>query len=587
MKDIKAGQLAVFFKLRHLLNLFMIRHTKLDVVQLHKPILKVTRMQMSIPEILAYNTLVTAVQMNLVATSMEGKTSGKQDSLLNARQTKHARQALSNIRLACCGGTQIVPTLTEENWLATIKLMRCDHGSDDITITLVEIFLSRMTNEQLSSCMACGIQLQTLFLLPCGCQICTECVTPTTKKCLVCNRDFDVDKFQKLQPGLEYKWKWNIETQKNDVQTSFFSQSLEHIQHYHHALDQNQDIHMDGIRNDVEEPIADPVAPQRGIRRRRNDDHACRFTPIYRNGKCLICFQPHQCVLHEILECKICHNKAEECPQKESKAFYIINKLQYLWYQYKNRGNTPSGDPKRPLKVLIFSQFRQISDVVGDRLIRRFGLGCVAEYWGQGRNSELMKFTHSNDCFCMLLAKEGSHGLNLSFVTHIFFLDEILGKSLSIVIVTFSTFVSCVFYYLLTALKYFRTDKSLECQVVARAYRMGATENVYVEQLVAKHSIEELIVKMNKRDGLHNQMYSKNSYQENEFTSEYYELQETVAATTTTTSATNNSGNRNRVGFLLSNVKIIKPHSIGSSCAKRKIEKQKDHKKKRRVQFAM
>jgi hypothetical protein len=28
----------------------------------------------------------------------------------------------------------------------------------------------------------------------------------------------------------------------------------------------------------------------------------------------------------------------------------------------------------------------------------------------------------------MLLNKDGSHGLNLSFVTHIFFLDEILGK---------------------------------------------------------------------------------------------------------------------------------------------------------------
>jgi len=129
--------------------------------------------------------------------------------------------------------------------------------------------------------------------------------------------------------------------------------------------------------------------------------------------------------------------------------------------------------------------------------------------------------------------------------------------------------------------------------VVARAYRMGATENVYVEQLVAKHSIEELIVKMNKRDGQHNDMYSKDGSQENEFMSEYYEVKDppnvsvdaTATITTTTTSGNTNSNNRNRVGFLLTNVKIIKPHPIHGG--KRKAEKHKDHKKKRIVQFVV
>jgi len=60
----------------------------------------------------------------------------------------------------------------------------------------------------------------------------------------------------------------------------------------------------------------------------------------------------------------------------------------------------------------------------------------------------------------MLLSKQGSVGLDLSFVTHIFFLDTIY-------------------------------DKSLEAQVVARAYRMGATGPVFVEQLAAKDSVEE------------------------------------------------------------------------------------------------
>lgn len=40
-------------------------------------------------------------------------------------------------------------------------------------------------------------------------------------------------------------------------------------------------------------------------------------------------------------------------------------------------------------------------------------------------------------------------------------------------------------------------DKSLEAQVVARAYRMGATGPVCVEQLTAKSSIEEVMNQMN------------------------------------------------------------------------------------------
>ena len=39
-------------------------------------------------------------------------------------------------------------------------------------------------------------------------------------------------------------------------------------------------------------------------------------------------------------------------------------------------------------------------------------------------------------------------------------------------------------------------DKSLEAQVVARAYRMGATGHVHVEELVAKYSIEEVMSKL-------------------------------------------------------------------------------------------
>lgn len=47
-----------------------------------------------------------------------------------------------------------------------------------------------------------------------------------------------------------------------------------------------------------------------------------------------------------------------------------------------------AGSPQH-LKVLIFTQFRIISNSVGDRLLRKFGQSAIAEYFGSGRAAEL------------------------------------------------------------------------------------------------------------------------------------------------------------------------------------------------------
>jgi len=192
-------------------------------------------------------------------------------------------------------------------------------------------------------------------------------------------------------------------------------------------------------------------------------------------------------------------------------------------------------------------------DLVGDRLIRRFGYACVAQYWGAIRNSDLERFTKSDDCFCMLLSKEGSHGLDLSFVTHIFFMDEIF-------------------------------DKSLESQVVARAYRMGATENVFVEQLVSRHSIEELLVLMNKRDQSDDTLYSNTKSME-DFKSDYYGSD--IKLSFTEDSSNNNMAKAQaKVRYLLSGVKLIRPKPVISR--KRQGSQTKTHhdnKRKKTVRF--
>jgi len=122
---------------------------------------------------------------------------------------------------------------------------------------------------------------------------------------------------------------------------------------------------------------------------------------------------------------------------------------------------------RRTPKVIIFSQFRKVLNITGDRLLRRMGSGCIAEYWGKYRKKELNKFIKDENCICMLLGKDGSEGLDLSFVTHIIFLEQVW-------------------------------DKSLENQVVARAWRMGAKGSVDVETLVAENSIEQSMFVLEK-----------------------------------------------------------------------------------------
>merc|ERR1712238_370573 len=146
-------------------------------------------------------------------------------------------------------------------------------------------------------------------------------------------------------------------------------------------------------------------------------------------------------------------------PEEESKASYIIQKiLQLQTLKAKDKIDCFLKGHRRPLKIIVFSQFRQILNVVGDRLIRRFGSACVAEFWGKTRQHELETFEKAPTCFCMLLTKDGSHGLDLSFVTNIFFMEPVL-------------------------------DQALESQVVSRAYRMGAKEKVVVDKLIAKSSV--------------------------------------------------------------------------------------------------
>jgi hypothetical protein len=455
------GHLASFFRLRLLLSLLMVRHAKDDIDELSPPEYEVTTLPMSVEEVSTYNTLVSAAQSNLLITSMEGRTSGMQDSLLHKTQAKFAREAITNMRLVCAGGTQVRPTLSSKHWMEFCQDF--DACNDNpVAREDIRLFISRATTGQLSSCACCTMMYFTLLVFPCGHLVCTECVDNKTSSCVICDKAFDVDHFQKLQPGFQFNWIHNI-----DEERKLKSTDEDRIDAGEHDADFDGG---GGGGDNNGNPLMH--GRNRAMRTHRfGGGHVCVYNPLCDHGICKFCSKEHEsCYLvEETQKCRVCYRKIEECPKSETKSHYVIQKLHGMYLQQqaakqawrKSRIFLDYGVvERRPLKAIIFSQFRSVLNMTGDRLLRRFGAGCVAEYWGSYRRQELQKFVYDEKCFCMILGKDGSEGLDLSFVTHIFFMEQVW-------------------------------EKGLESQAVARAWRMGAKGSVKVETLIAEKTLEE------------------------------------------------------------------------------------------------
>ena len=342
-------------------------------------------------------------------------------------------------------------------------MCRVNHNLDEIQIQVVNNFIHRVQGGELSGCFACGIQLQTLFVIPCGHLVCTECISNNTTLCPVCQAPFDVDDFQRLQPGLDNQFCLNLQEEMKERETKFALKR---------AFDESSRSRPSGV-----DLLAGASAVSNARSHKKGE--SCVYSSLLYDGKCTLCREEHyECdFMNGRKQCSLCFKYAEDCPFYNQKALYVIEKLLRLRDNHRNNCSPMavrlfaiSGVDQtshRPLKAIVFSQFRAIYEYFGDKLLRRFGGACVADYsYGGTRTQELQKFIHQPECFVMLLSKQGAVGLDLSFVTHIFFLDSVF-------------------------------DASLRTQVVARAYRMGATGSVCVEQLTAKNTIEEVMNEMN------------------------------------------------------------------------------------------
>lgn len=259
----------------------------------------------------------------------------------------------------------------------------------------------------------------------------------------MCGNEFDIDRFQEFQPGIQIDW---LCTPTDSVESNGPDKILNEAGHIPHPI------------------------TERRTTMKFGDGHCCQYDIFTADGHCVHCLTEHDnCNLtNKSGRCADCYRCSIACPNDESKSFYLVERLLALLKEQENSarvfGQDHAKQPSRPLKVIVFSQFRDALNARGNRLLKKFGTACVAEYFGVYKEKELHKFAHESHCFILLLTKDGSEGLDLSFVTNIVFLEPIY-------------------------------DKSLQNQAIARAWRMGATGPVEVETLIASKTVEEALYK--------------------------------------------------------------------------------------------
>ena len=90
------------------------------------------------------------------------------------------------------------------------------HNLDEVKVTCVNNFIYWVQNPDLSGYHACGLMLQTLLLITWGCLVCAECIDNKTTSCPIYQKLFDIDDFQRLQPGLDLQWSLNLQEEKEE-----------------------------------------------------------------------------------------------------------------------------------------------------------------------------------------------------------------------------------------------------------------------------------------------------------------------------------------------------------------------------------
>ncbi|KAF1320466.1 F-box protein, partial [Globisporangium splendens] len=430
-KPFERNEPIAFLRVKHLLSRIMMRHTKHSIRDiLPDPIRRVTIIDPTPKEYDVYNAVAASVRANLVATNYDPKYPGRLhlDSLLNPINRKYAKQVVSNLRTASCGGMVMKILMTQKALVEAVNYAKEKTQIEGERLTVVLDYIRKAQESGMSTpCGRCNRRFQLLMVIPCGhlcCADCTgDCMESMGPHCPICNTVFDIEIFQELQPGFEFAFEGS------------------------------------GPLDDLTQQGAGARFHQREREEERRQNLRA-WQERQRNGEPRV---PRPFLAINYLR--------DFDIVDASKALYVVARVKELKQEYANAyaeaSNSRTYAP-RHLKAIVFSQFNEHIWSVKIAFAQQ-GIPTADFIGGVSsvhRMKYLAEFRNDPKVNVLLLTEMGSHGLDLSFVTHMFLMEEIW-------------------------------DKSLEKQVVSRAHRMGARQAVVVEQLVMRDTIEGVLLRMN------------------------------------------------------------------------------------------
>jgi len=165
-------------ELFHFLAPLMVRQLK-SKIQVPKPIRSTILLECSVAEQLAYNSLVSYIQANLVLTGLQGASdgAGADVSLLHHSNLRSARKAIDNLRLASNGGGKQVATLLPAYFRECRGWLIERYGAPEHAVRRATHFMESAQRGQALPCDRCGLPLLMLLVMPlCGHLCCPECL---------------------------------------------------------------------------------------------------------------------------------------------------------------------------------------------------------------------------------------------------------------------------------------------------------------------------------------------------------------------------------------------------------------------------
>ncbi|KAG3085476.1 hypothetical protein PC121_g5163 [Phytophthora cactorum] len=439
-RPFQRNEIMGFYRLQHLLGRIMIRHTKESIRDfLPRPIRHTVVVDPSPDEFKLYNAIAENVRASLVITAIDvpkgsAHTLGDvhPDSLLHRKNHHGAGHVESDLAIAFMGGYAVDWAVEKEGVKKTIGKLR-DAGVNDGRVSAATEYLESVRQKTKITCRECGFDRRFLMVLPCGHLCCAHCVEDIKKElgepcCNFCGDPYDEDDFDYLQPTLtgeisaRGREKTIAKLQASEVPASRIA---------------NVATYMDSRKS---KPPTECISCHRQL-------HLLLIVPCghmccadcaekrYQEAgpSCCLCHQPYSRKGFKALQPGIHAEPLDDNDQRRKKVRESIWRTKVAFKQQ----DIPTAD-------------------------------FIALINPRQRIANLEVFRSSSDLHVLLLSNLGSHGLDLSFVTHIFLLEEIW-------------------------------DKSVEQQVISRAHRMGATHSVVVEQLWMRGTVECQLTSMNQQ----------------------------------------------------------------------------------------